>query len=150
MRLGGAVRVRRRTIGLAALIAALSLSLPAGAQAVGRSFWGVEIAGKTARDFNKMRRGRVGIVRLGLYQGEIQSAGGYNWSAADQIIGDLASRGIPTLPRLLVSQANPPPPIGSAGARQRWKQFVHAAAARYKPRGSYWSGPYHSQHPNRK
>jgi hypothetical protein len=128
---------------------ALLLWVPGANAKVRRSFWGVQIAGTTSRDFHKMHRARVGTVRLGLYQAEIGSSS-FNWSASDHIIGNLASRGIRSLPILLASQSNPPPPIGSASARKNWKAFVHHVVARYKPGGRYWHGPYHAQHPGAK
>jgi polysaccharide biosynthesis protein PslG len=137
----------RRTVGLAGLLILLALVLPAaGAQALPRTFWGVvDTSSITTRDLNKMRRSGTGVVRVALYRAEIGPNGGsFNWGASDQIIGGLASRGIATLPELLVSQSNPPPPI-SGNARQEWEQFSRKVAARYKPGGDYWSGPYQAQ-----
>jgi hypothetical protein len=118
----------------------------------GGEFWGVnDTTGDSSRDFNMMRRARVGIVRLDVYQQEVETAPGvFDFSSYDQIIGDLASRSIPVLPVLVVSQSHPPPPVASAGARQDWKDFVQAVVARYKPGGAYWQSPYQAQHPGAK
>jgi len=132
----------RRAIGLAGLLTVLALALsPAGAEAkVGRSFWGVVdlSANLSSKDFAKMHRAKVGVVRIALYEQEIEiSPGVFNWSSTDQTVQGLASRGITTLPDLLVSRSNPPPPI-SGSARQNWEQFVHEVVARYKPGGTFW------------
>jgi polysaccharide biosynthesis protein PslG len=137
---------------LAALLAALALLLPAAsAQArVGRSFWGVVPSpgmGLTIKDLDMMRQAKVGIVRSPVYQEDIEpSPGNFDFTPTDALIGYLASRGIPTLPDLVVSQTNPPPPI-SGSAAQTWQAFVQGLVGRYGPGGSYWSGPYQQDHP---
>src|SRR5436190_3786975 len=141
---------RHKTIGVAGIVAAVCLLLSAaGAQALGRSFWGV--ANTTAlshHDVVKMHRARVGVTRVDLYQQQIEPVpGSPDFSSSDQLIGRLASKGIKALPDLLVSQSNPPPPVGSSSARQQWQQFVRDVVKRYKPGGSYWSGPFQSQFP---
>jgi polysaccharide biosynthesis protein PslG len=106
----------------------------------------VALGASTTQDLDTMRTAGVGIVRVALYQQQIEtSPGRFNWSGADQVVGNYASRGIGTLPVLLSS----PPPLGSASAGQDWQQFVHEFVARYKPGGSYWTDPslYGSQHP---
>src|SRR4051794_33155085 len=138
-----------KSVGLAGLLAVLGLLLSAaGAQALNRSFWGVvDTSSITTKDFSKMRQAKAGVVRTGFYEQRVEvSPGVFDFSSTDQIVGGLASRGITTLPELLVSQSNPSPPI-SGGARQRWEQFAHQVAARYKPGGPYWSGPYQAQFP---
>jgi hypothetical protein len=139
---------------LAALLAALALLLPAAsAQArVGRSFWGVVPSpgmGLTIQDLNMMRQAKVGIVRNPVYEEDVEYQPGlFDFSATDALIGYLASRGIPTLPDLVDSQTNPPPPI-SGSAAQNWQQFVHEMVARYSPGGTFWSpgGQYQQDHP---
>jgi hypothetical protein len=139
----------RKSIGFAVVVALLgSLLTAAGAQALSRSFWGVvDTSSISSKDFNKMRRAKAGVVRTGFYEQRVEVGPGvFDFSSTDQIVGGLASRGITTLPELLVSQSNPPPPI-SGGARQRWEQFASELAARYKPGGTYWSGIYQAQFP---
>jgi polysaccharide biosynthesis protein PslG len=150
---------RGRQLALAAFSAALislaitgctSSSQSGHAESTGGGeFWGVtDTAGDSSRDFNMMRDAGVGIVRLDLYQEEVETAPGvFHFSSYDKIIGGLASRGIPVLPVLVVSQSHPPPPVGSASARRDWKDFVQAVVARYKPGGAYWQGRYQAQHP---
>jgi hypothetical protein len=142
--------VSRRISLLALLVTALGVLVPASAaQAVGRSFWGVVPSpglSLTGQDFDTMRQAKVGIVRFPLYQEDLAPGGTFNFSSSDQLIGDLASRGIPALPDLLVSRSNPPPPI-SGSAAQSWQEFVHQVVARYGPGGSYWTGPYGTEHP---
>jgi Glycosyl hydrolase catalytic core len=140
----------RRSIAVALALALLgSLLVASGAEALSRSFWGVvDTSGVSTQDFAKMHRARVGVVRVGIYQNQVESAPGVftNWSTPDAFVGGLAARGIKTLPELLVAQSNPPPPV-SGDALTRWKQFVKAVVNRYKPGGAYWSGPYQAQHP---
>jgi hypothetical protein len=132
----------RRTVSLAILVAALALLPAAGAQAVDRSFWGVQYTSATdQQDFNVMQQGRVGVVRVSMWRSYVTSGG---FGQYDDIIGGLASRGIPSLVNLLSNPADYTPPI-SGGAGAQWVQFAHDAAARYGPGGSYWSGPYQTQ-----
>jgi polysaccharide biosynthesis protein PslG len=137
---------------LATLLAAVALLLPvARAQAsVSPSFWGVVPApsiGLTIQDLDTMRQAKVGIVRSPVYEEDIEpSPGNFNFMPTDTLIGYLASRGIQTLPDLVDSRTNPPPPI-TGGAAQAWQAFVQRLVARYGPNGSYWSGPYQAAHP---
>src|SRR5436305_5150651 len=94
-----------RAIGLSALLATLCLMLSAaGAQALGRSFWGItDTSGASGRDFSKMHHAKVGVARIGFYEQQIEiSPGVFDWSTTDGFVGGLASRGITTLPELLV------------------------------------------------
>jgi hypothetical protein len=141
---------RRRITGPAALLAVLGLLLSAsGAQALNRSFWGVvDRSGGSSQDLDKMHAARVGVARINFFKSELEVAPGtFDFSSSDQLIGDLASRGIPVLPVLLNAPSNPPPPVDSASARQDWKQFVQEFVAHYKPGSTYWSSVYPVQHP---
>jgi Glycosyl hydrolase catalytic core len=125
----------RRTIGLAGLLTAVALTLPAsGAEAAGRDFWGVNYTSATSgRDFKVMRRGHVGAARFVLWHSVVQASG---WGPYDQLIAGLAKRRIRPLPDLFNS-ADYIPPV-SGGARTAWVQFVHDAASRYGPGGTFW------------
>ena len=131
----------RKTIGLVGLLVVLATFVPAtGAQALSRTFWGVAngVDAPTGRDFTKMHRAKVKLFRISFFEGDIETAPGvFNWSETDRIVGNLARRGITTLPVLLVSRSNPPPPLEGAD-RMRWEQFVHEVVARYKPGGAFW------------
>jgi hypothetical protein len=135
----------RRRIALAGLAAALALALPAAsAQAVSKSFWGVQYnSPTTSQDFNMMQGAKVGTARFVIWHSFVQADG---FAQYDAVIGGLASRGVAGLPDLLNNPADYTPPI-SGSAAQSWTQFAHDVVARYGPGGSYWSGPYQSQFP---
>ena len=68
----------------------------------------------------------------------------YDWSGYDQLFLRAATRGVRILPVLLGSPAwayskQTTPPLGPVG-RRSYYDFVRAAAARYGPNGSFWSG----------
>jgi hypothetical protein len=110
---------------------------------VGRDFWGVNYtSGTSGRDFKLMRRGHVGTARFVIWHSVVQTNG---WAAYDRIIGGLAKRGIRPLPDLFNAPDYRPPVSGSA--RTAWVQFVHDAASRYGPGGSFWRT--HPRLPNR-
>src|SRR5436190_13663342 len=138
----------RKTIGLAGVLTVAALVLPlASAQAVSRSFWGVvDTSAPAAQDFDQMRNSKVGEVRIPLFQKQPEILPGVvDWSSIDQIVGGLASRGIPLLPDLIPNLADYAPPISGSEA-QAWAQFTHDAVARYGPGGSYWLGIYQVQY----
>jgi Glycosyl hydrolase catalytic core len=145
--------VTRRAIGLAGLLTALALLLPAAsAQAVGPTFWGMLPTGNaTNTDYNMMHAAKVGLVRRDVYEQDVEpSSGNFTFVKPDAVVGNLASRGIDLLPTLKKSQAASAPPI-SGQAKTDWDAFVQAVVNRYKPGGSYWSGgassPYQTQFP---
>jgi polysaccharide biosynthesis protein PslG len=148
------MRPRRVSLagGLAALLATLVVLLGAAtAQArVPKSFYGVVPSpgmGLSIQDLNTMRQAKVGIVRAPVYEEDIEyQPATFDFGPTDALIGYLASRGVQTLPDLVDSQTNPPPPI-SGSAAQNWQLFVHEMVARYGPGGTYWSGPYQADHP---
>jgi polysaccharide biosynthesis protein PslG len=127
--------MRRGYLSALALAVCLGLVLPAGAQAVSRSFWGVEYSSSASgRDFRLMHRAHVGTVRIPLWHSVVSGSG---WSTYDRIVSGLAKRRIHVLPDLLNNPADYTPPI-SGSARTSWTQFAHSAVARYGPGGSFW------------
>src|SRR5436190_15587624 len=127
----------RRSLTLASLVAAVALLAPAtAAHALSRTFYGVEYTSPTStQDFDIMQGAKVGIVRLVFWRSEVAAHG---WGGYDEIVGDLASRGITVLPQLANNPADYTPPINEP-ARSQWIQFAHDATARYGPNGSFWS-----------
>jgi hypothetical protein len=158
---------------LAVVLAAFVLFPAAAAEArVKRGFWGVHFGFHKAlspgSDLKRMANGRVGAVRWSLSWPRIEpEKGRFEWGNADDVIGDLASRGIAVLPiaigspRWAVPNNNPPnilcpifgcttPPVTpptSPSAREHWARFLRLAVKRYGPGGKYWSGRYRQQHP---
>ena len=88
-----------------------------------------------------------------------------DWSQPDALFGQLAKLGIRPQPLLYSSpywvngrtvpvtgqpldgQKHSTPPVGSPQARADWRAFVQAAVNRYKPGGTFWTGPFAQQHP---
>ena len=80
------------------------------------------------------------------------SQGKIDWSAADELIGELAASGIRVLPTLYgsprwVEGSSTKPPIDSQRARDAWQTFVRAAVSRYGRGGSFWAIQYPLAHP---
>jgi len=143
---------------LAAASAALALALAsaAPAQAAPREFFGVvPQQSLPVSDIERMAQGKVGTVRLQLFWPNVETTDdSFDWSAYDELIGNLAAEGIRPFPFLLgvpdfVSADALRLPVGSAGDKAQWEEFVTEALERYGPGGEYWENPslYPSQHP---
>ena len=155
-------------LGALALAAAPALALLATASpsfAKPKPFYGVvpQTEVKPA-DFERMRRGNVGTVRIPFAWPAIdpvEPAGDYDFSVTDQIVGDAARNGIRILPFLSGSPAWVAKRLDdrscgddcvryapkSKAARAAWRDFVAATVDRYGPRGEFWSE--HPQVPRR-
>jgi hypothetical protein len=108
-----------------------------------------------ATDFQQMNELKNKIVRYGLSWPGVQpnagtctSAGGAcNWSFPDSQVGATAANGMESMlgvygsPSFVESIPQKPPTSNIAA----WEQFIAAAAERYGPGGTYWSGPYQAQ-----
>jgi hypothetical protein len=151
------VPVRICLLALAMLLVPSSLVGMAKAR-VPHNFFGIDDPLQVtphAVDLKRMHRGHVGWVHTGFEWSNLEPRrGDFNWSRSDQIIGDLASRGIRVLPFLCGSpryaaEAQNRPPLGSKAARRAWKGFLRAIVGRYGPGGEYWTDPdlYAAQHP---
>jgi polysaccharide biosynthesis protein PslG len=87
-----------------------------------------------------------------------------DWSQTDALFTQLAKLGIRAQPLLysspywvngltlpngqpLQGQKHSTPPVGSAEARADWRAFVQAAVNRYKPGGTFWTGPFAQSNP---
>jgi hypothetical protein len=108
------------------------------------------------KDLQRLGRSHITTVRWGFRWIRIEPIRGEepNWNVSDQVIGDLANRGIRVLPVV----TSPPawaaaadrPPLKSRRARNGWQKFLKAAVERYGPRGDFWTDPtlYEAGHPN--
>jgi hypothetical protein len=143
-----AARVAVATAILAVLVAVPSAQAKSG-------FFGLDFSFHqlSDKDGQWLKKSGAKTVRWTFFWPRIeQKEGQPNWSDADKLVGDLASRGIKVLPTLYGSphwleNAAVKPPLDSKKARDAWKNFVTAAVERYGPDGSYWTGPYHRDHP---
>jgi hypothetical protein len=140
----------------AALLVAGALLWGGTSQASADSnFWGV-VDGSThlsQREFGRMHRGGVGSVRYPIFWSQVEATKGtFNWSLADQVIGDASSTGLQVLPALYGSppwtgRSSATPPLYSKLARGEWREFLRRAVQRYGPGGTYWTTVYPTQHP---
>ena len=147
----------RRRSGLAALFAAVSVALAAAgpASAAPSDFFGLvpQGAAPSGSDIERMGKGKVGSVRLLLNWTALEPVDDdFNFAATDEYIGDLAAAGIRPLPFVwgvpgFVSANNLELPVGAAGDKAQWEEFLRVVAGRYGPGGEYWKGDYKSQHP---
>jgi hypothetical protein len=140
----------RSAAGLVAAAAAIAVLLASAtpAAAVGRNFFGIVPAVTPGGgDFQTMSEGRVGSYRFVLEWGRVQpnQGGAYDWSKVDAEVSNAALNGLDLLPILYGSpdyaaDSNREPPLGSAEAKEGWKDFLAAAASRYGPNGDFWDG----------
>jgi hypothetical protein len=127
-------------------VALLSLVLAAGAGAAPRQFYGVVSAGgdPTDAELAHIGRGKVGMLRVSLAWGAVESAPGapYNWNEYDALIGGAARNGIRVLPTVYSSPiwlngSTETPPLGPDLGK--FQLFVLAAAQRYGANGTFWT-----------
>jgi polysaccharide biosynthesis protein PslG len=147
----------RRVTGLAIVpIVVMLLAVPA-AEAKG-GFFGLNWSALRDRDWSgkdarQLKKSGAKTVRVSIFWARIErSSGQFDWSTPDQIVGDLASKGIRVLPILYGTPpwlANTPskPPIDSKRTRDAWQRFLRNVLERYGPGGSYWSTQYLLDHP---
>ena len=79
-------------------------------------------------------------------------AGSHNWAATDKLVGNLAARGIQSVPFVYgspkwVNRHAKQPPVDSPADVESWRAFLTEAIARYGPGGSYWSSGYQAAYP---
>jgi hypothetical protein len=107
------------------------------------------------KDARKIDKSGAKTVRWTFFWPRIEGRPGqFDWSAVDNLVGDLASRNIKVIPTLYGSprwleEATVKPPLDSQEARDAWADFVRAAVNRYGRDGSYWTGPYRAAHPGK-
>jgi hypothetical protein len=137
------------------MLAALALSLVATppADAARSEFFGV-VKGPVLDDTDADAIAAAGVKtsRFLLSWKSIEKRRGQrNWSATDELVGRLASRGIRGLPAVWGSPSwvrtggTARPPINSGKAKQAWQDFLKAAVARYGRGGGYWTNGYRQQ-----
>jgi hypothetical protein len=132
---------------LAVAFAALPFAVPAALAApVPASFWGVNpVAVPTDAQVRRIAAGGVGSIRVPLDWSRVQPRAGTKpqWDAFDQLVEGPAREHIQTLPAIWgsprwVARSRRTLPVGGAQLTA-WRQFLHAAVARYGPGGAYWA-----------
>ncbi len=154
-RVTGDGRLLGRLAAVAAVATFAVLLAAPSAGASGSSFFGLNYAFRDIRgkDVRKLSKSGAGTVRWSFFWARIEHfSGKFNWDSSDEVVGDLASKGIRVLPILYgtpswVAKSPDDAPIGSQEARDAWRQFLTEAVKRYGPDGSYWAGPYQEEHP---
>jgi polysaccharide biosynthesis protein PslG len=148
-------RVGPGAVGATLVVLALIALWPArGGAAVPRTFYGVspQTALQTA-DFERMRAGRVGTLRILMNWSRIEPTrgGGYDWFDLDVTVAQAARSGIRILPFMYLTpewvardldhrtcdRCNVFTPRSKA-ARRAWRRFIRAAVARYGRGGTFW------------
>jgi hypothetical protein len=142
------------------LVAVTTMSLLATSAAAkgSRSFFGV-VQGQpfSARDYTQLGKAGTGTVRFGLSWNMVQPrrTSGFNWTAYDAKIGNLAAHGVRAFPTLggspqWIAKEPRRPPIKSKADKQAWRSFLSAAVQRYGRGGTYWRTVYPAQHPGKR
>ena len=137
-------RVRR--IGSLAVLTVTVFACAAGS-APADKFHGVVSQGHlTDADYNRMRSGNVGTLRVNVRWSTVQPnkgtpRGAWNWAPYDAIFANAAQRGVRIQPALDAPSPKgiPDPPVNRAG-RRAFVDFAGAVARRYGRGGSFWSG----------
>jgi polysaccharide biosynthesis protein PslG len=139
--------LRGRRSLLVVCVAAVSFVLPGVASAsTPRSFFGVVPQGQlSSRDFERMR-GVVGTLRIPVYWFQVEpDPGRYDFSGADELVGEAAKRGVRVLPFVygspswLTADAAVAPQRTVEG-RRAWARFLRRLVGRYGPGGAFWRG----------
>lgn len=112
---------------------------------VPESFFGVAPQDPlNSADFARMKNGGVGSYHLLLSWSRVErSPGAYEWSSYDQLLTELALRGIEPVPYVFgtprhFADKGIVPPTKSPQALAAWEGFLRAAAERYGPGGAFW------------
>ena len=144
--------IRLLVLPIAALLAALLLVLPAGAESKqGKNFWGVHVfepAG--AKDYAAMKKAGVGIVRAQIFWGLIEASPpnadgsrNYNWAGIDALMGLASNSNMPIHGALYgtpswLANDQAVAPIYSQRGRDAWRAFTRAVVNRYSRDGVFW------------
>ena len=131
--------------GICTLLAAIAVGAAVSPAAHAGKFHGVVSQGQlTARDFERMGAGNVGVLRLRVSWSRIQSTkdGPYDWSWLDSVVSGAAEHGVRVLPELdgPSPQGIRTPPTTAEG-RRGYARFAGAVARRYGAGGAYWETP---------
>lgn len=155
---------RKRPLGQTrAWIAAIALSLAGlgatapGAVALPSNFWGVSPqAAPSVEQFQRLRAGGVGSVRIPISWSAVQPASGaeVNFLASDQLVAGATAAGLNVLPFVYdapawaVTPAHVPGsgatapktlPVKTGAQRGAWANFLKLVVGRYGPAGSFWA-----------
>lgn len=138
----------RRAAGVAlVLLAALCGCGGSGDEAGGRfgAFFGISpVDVPSAPDYSRMSNGGIGSYRLPLAWSTVEATKGtYNWAPFDATLAELAKNGIEPIVNVTGTPAGyapklTDPPTSSGEAFDAWADFLHAAALRYGPDGTFW------------
>jgi hypothetical protein len=136
----------RHAIAVAAAVVSMAVGAsPASARHPSEFFGVVQGAQIHANDARKMARTGVASMRIFIPWSAVQpSRRTFDWGPTDARVGQLAARGVRTLPFLyatpswLASQARTPPLRGKK--KKAWERFLKNAVRRYGPGGVYWKG----------
>jgi hypothetical protein len=142
---------------IAVALAGLALSLFAApaAGAVRSEFFGIDQGHPLLDDTDLDSLATTGVktARILLAWKSIEPTRGHrDWTATDQLVGELSSRGIRAVPMLWGSPSwtrtggYARPPLNTASAKGAWQSFLKAAVARYGTNGSYWANGYRNQY----
>lgn len=145
----GVSQAGKLTIAALAVLAALIAFAPLAEAKVKRSFYGVvpDVSSRalSTKDYDTMKRGKVGAVRFLLSWPNVQKGldAGFNWSVIDELVDSMARRNIEPRPFFYGSlhRNESKPPLGSKKMKKGWQEFVSAAVQRYGRNGSFWEQP---------
>ena len=145
----------RRTIAASVAGVGLCLAVSASpAAAVPHELFGISKAQPlNQRDFLKLKSTGVRTLRFAINWYAVQpSPGTPSWGPTDELVGDLAARGIQPVPFIYgspswVAKKPSRPPLGSARKVRAWRKFLALVVERYGRDGVYWTGAYQVQHP---
>jgi hypothetical protein len=109
-------------------------------------FFGVAPEGvQNATDYERMRAGGIGTVRVVLQWAAIETEKGiYNWQSSDQILSQLAFAGLEPLvtvygtPEIYAPEVSDAPNVDEK-TFDAWADFLEAAAERYGSEGDFWT-----------
>lgn len=118
---------------------------PDSARKSSSRFWGVDpVRQPTARQLDRLSRGRVDTIRYPLYWSHVEPERGVaNWTEFDQVVARAARRNIDVLPFFYstpswVAGDIRTLPVRTERQRRGWAKFLKRAANRYGPGGSFW------------
>ncbi len=143
---------RRLTLALllAALTTALIVGAPSGAAKpvpkAPKTFFGIAPQTElTERDYEYMRAGGIGSVRLPISWPTIQPTekSPFLWEGVDNLVEDLSRKGLRLLPVVYgtprwLSKDERRLPVDNGRQRKAWSAFLKALVARYRPGGEFW------------
>jgi len=145
----------KRPLILALLLAALTTALFTGTQSgsakppprAPKSFFGIgPQSGMTEKDFDYMKAGGIGSIRVLVSWGAIQPTekSPYQWEAFDALVEETSRRGMTLLPFVYgtprwLNRDERRLPIDNGRQRRNWTNFLRALVTRYGPGGEFWT-----------